>query len=201
MWPLLWIQGIAIAMDRADVLVLGALSGPTDAGVYSAAGRVASLVGFGLAAVNAWAAPMFSERHARGEHGRLQDLVRASSRMIFLFTLPVTLAVWILGPFLLGLFGTGFEHAYRSLVILTLGQLVAALVGPVGFLLPMTGSEGLAARILAGSAALNLALNFALVPILGMEGAAIATSAARIFQNFAMAVAVWRRIKIRTTIF
>jgi O-antigen/teichoic acid export membrane protein len=200
MTPIFAIQAITMSMDRADVLVLGTLSGQTEAGIYAAAGRVAALVGFGLAAVNAWAAPMFSERHTQGDHARLQELVRASSRLVFLFTLPATVGVWVLGRRLLGLFGPGFEPAFSSLVILTIGQLFAALAGPVGFLLPMTGGEAVAARILGASAALNLMLNFALVPQLGMEGAAAATSASRVIQNLAMAVAVWRRIRVRTTI-
>jgi O-antigen/teichoic acid export membrane protein len=201
MTSLFWIQLVAMAMDRADVLVLGLVAGPTEAGLYAAAGRVASLVGFGLAAVNAWAAPTFSERHARGEHERLQDLVRASSRLVLLFTLPAVIGVWVLGRQLLGLFGSGFEEALTPLIILTFGQFVAALTGPVGFLLPMTGSEALAARILAASAVLNLVLNVALVSHFGTIGAAIATSVARLVQNVAMAIAVWHRIRIRTTVF
>jgi O-antigen/teichoic acid export membrane protein len=200
MAPLLWIQGVAMAMDRADVLVLGTMVGATEAGIYSAASRIASLVGFGTAAVSAWAAPGFSERHARGDHDALQDLVRISARLIFLFTLPATIVVWVLGRWLLGLFGEGFEAAFPSLVVLTVGQLAAALVGPVGFLLPMTGGETTAAKILAVTAALNVGLNVALVPQFGMEGAAAASSAARIVQAAVMAIVVWRRIRIRTTV-
>jgi len=200
MVPLLWIQGIAMAMDRADVLVLGTIAGPTQAGVYSAASRIASLVGFGTAAVSVWAAPGFSERHAREDKAGLQDLVRIAARLIFFLTLPATIGVWVLGPFLLGLFGSGFESALHSLLILTFGQLVGALVGPAGFLLPMTGGELVAARMLAVCAGLNLVLNVALVPLLGMEGAAIGTSVARVVQAALLALAVWRRLEIRTTI-
>jgi Na+-driven multidrug efflux pump len=44
--------------------------------------------------------------------------------------------------------------------------------------------------------ALNVALNFILVPIMGLQGAAIATATAISIEAFALAVVIYRRLGI-----
>jgi O-antigen/teichoic acid export membrane protein len=85
------------------------------------------------------------------------------------------------------------------LVIMVAGQLVNALVGPVGLLLTMTGEQKAAVWILGVSAAVGIALGFLLIPTHGIVGAAWATTASRAGWNVAMAVAVWRRMGVRAT--
>ena len=49
--PLLLIAGMHIILKRTDIIMIGAIWGPDDAGVYSAASRISDLVVFGLIAV------------------------------------------------------------------------------------------------------------------------------------------------------
>ena len=67
--------------------------------------------------------------------------------------------------------------------------------------LSMTGHQNLTARILALGAVLNVLLNLVLVPRLGLEGGAVATTVALAAWN-AMAVwAVWSRLGLGATAF
>lgn len=106
---------------------------------------------------------------------------------------PIFLAIVILGPFLIGLFGVAeVGEAYTYLIILSLGQLANAFAGPVLNVLNMTGYEKSARNTMLVTAAANIALNALLIPIFGPLGAAIATSATMLVWNFWAGYLVWR---------
>lgn len=193
---LLLVVGLNLISSRLDVVMLGMLSGAREVGVYSAASRVADVITFGLACANAVAAPMIARLHATGRQQELQQLVRQAARGVFLFTLPVAFLVVVFGREILGLFGADFREGYTVLAVLVCGQLVNALAGPVGYLMMMTGHQHAAARIVAGTAALNLALNAALIPLLGMIGAAIATATSMVMLNLLMLRTVRLRLSL-----
>lgn len=198
--PLMLVNAMNMVLQRTDILLVGSLLGPEDAGVYAAAARIATVLVFGLTAVNAWAAPLIADLHARGDQEGLQRLVRLAARGIFGFTLPAAVGVVVFGRQLLGLFGPEFAAAYVPLVILAAGQMVNALAGPVGFLMTMTGRQDTAARILGVHAVLNVGLLALLVPPYGIVGAAAATGLTRASWNLVMALAVWRSMRLRATI-
>ena len=198
--PMLAIAGLNVVMQRADVLIVGAQLGTQAAGVYSAATKLALLVSFGLTAVNAWVAPAIADLHARGERAELQRVVRLAARGVTAFTLPVALGTVCAGGWLLGLFGPAFESGWAALSILCLGQLVNALLGPVGYLMTMTGNQSEAARILGVSALANVVLCALLTPRFGIVGAALGTAFAQVLWNVWMSVAVWRRLGVRATV-
>jgi O-antigen/teichoic acid export membrane protein len=198
--PLMVFNALFVIQERADVLLLGSLAGVTEAGLYAAASRVSGVIVFGLTAVNAWAAPLIADLHTRGDGPGLQRLVRLAAQGIFLFTAPLALFVAIFGVQILSLFGPDFADAYRALLVLAGGQLVNALVGPVGLLMTMTGRQGLAAGILGVHTLLAVVLNVLLIPRYGLEGAAVATSLSRVSWNLVMAFAVWRTMRLRATI-
>ena len=69
-----------------------------------------------------------------------------------------------------------FIHGYWPLVILTIAIMIRSSCGLVGALLNMTGNERVFSLITLFVAILNIILNSLLIPIMGMEGAAISTS-------------------------
>jgi O-antigen/teichoic acid export membrane protein len=196
--PLAWMDLVNAVIDRSDMLLVGALAGTPAAGVYSVASRVATVLTFGLVAGNAWAAPGFADLYARGDVVELQAFVRSVARVILLFTVPALAAVLVLGPFLLGLFGPEFRGGYSLLVVLALGHLLSALMGPVTYLTTMTGGQRDAAIVLTISGLIGAAGSWLLIPRMGPIGAAWAALAARAFWNVAMAVRLRQRTGLRT---
>jgi O-antigen/teichoic acid export membrane protein len=77
------------------------------------------------------------------------------------------------------------------------GILVRAATGPVDYLLAMNGHRRATVVILALSAGLNIALNFTLIPLLGMLGAALATTLAIAFSVTTAAIMAWMRLGAR----
>ena len=90
---------------------------------------------------------------------------------------------------MLGLFGDEFVAATGILLILSAGQVVFALSGPVLYILTMTAHEKTALHIMYVTASINIVGNAILIPLIGLHGAAIATASTTILWNI---IAVWR---------
>jgi O-antigen/teichoic acid export membrane protein len=198
--PLLLVDGMQILLKRTDIIMIGAILGSDDAGIYSAASRISNLVVFPLMAINAILAPMISELYRTGRGPELQRIIRLASRAIFMFTLVVSIILAVSSKFMLSLFGLNFTIAFVALLILLGGQVVNALAGSVGLIMTMTGHQNQAGAIIAASAAANITLNALLIPLLGLAGAAISTAFTMAFWNIAMFTFVKRRIGINSTI-
>lgn len=198
--PLLLVAGFQIALGQTDILVLGTVSGARDAGLYLAASKTALLVGYLLVAVNAVAAPLFSEFETKGDRAGLQRLATVSALWIFWPTLMVAVGLALLAPYVLGLFGPDFVVAEGALLILLVGQLVSAGCGSVGFLLSMTGHQNDLARVYGIVAVLNVAVCYAGVRAFGLNGAACATSISLIVWNVWLHQVTVKRIGVRASI-
>ena len=171
--PLGWMTFMGLFASRADPAIIGWLSGPEEAALFSLADRISSLLLFGLVAVNAIAAPLISELWATGKKEELQRVLSKAAVGIALYTLPLGAAILIAAPFVLPFFGPGFKATFTPLCWLVAGQSMNALAGSVGYLMTMTGNHRKAAQILTVAAVLKIGLNLVLVPIWGATGAAI----------------------------
>lgn len=182
--PLAMLAGLQLINAHTDIIMLGIIRSDEEVGVYRVVVQVATLVVFGLQAINQVLQPYFARLHAQGELDRLQRLVTYSARVILLLALPpVFVMVAFGGPLLEFLFGAEYRLGSLALAILALGQLVNAAMGSVGMLLNMTGHERDTVRGVAIAAATNVVLNLALIPPFGLEGAAAATAATLLIWN------------------
>jgi O-antigen/teichoic acid export membrane protein len=79
----------------------------------------------------------------------------------------------ILGRFLLGLLGAEFAVGYETILILALAQLIHAAAGPVIALLCVTGHQDHCPIVFGFGLFASVLLIFWLVPIYGIQGAAV----------------------------
>ena len=198
--PLFLIAGTYLINSQADTLMIGFLLDTTQAGIYVVASRVASLIGFGILAVNSIAAPMFASLYAQERMDEVQRILTLGTWGIMILALPVSLGLILWGKVLLGLFGSDFPAGYTALVILVIGQLVNASTGLVGSLMQMSGQQAMAFRVIGGSAIANIILNALLIPKWGIQGAAIATSVTTIAWSTILVYAAWRRLGVKAMV-
>jgi O-antigen/teichoic acid export membrane protein len=198
-FALFLISGSQAILARTDVLLIGIFLNVSDAGVYAVASRLATLVGFGITAINASLAPTIADLYAQKAHVELQRIVTFASRLVMLYAVPVMVVLWVGGRFLLGLFGAEFQRGYSVLLLLSAGQIVVALAGSVGFLLTMTGHHQLALRVIGATAVVNLGLNLLMIPKWGMQGAALATMLATACRSLTLTYFVQTRVGITAT--
>lgn len=200
--PLGLMASMMIINRQADILLLGLFVEEEQVGIYRVAAQGSMLVSFGLQAVNMVVAPQFARMYKKGNQERLQKLATMSSRAALASALPIALFYIFFGRWLLGsLVGEEYVSGTLPLVILTLGHVVNAGMGPVGYLLNMTGQEAVVTRNVGIAVMLNIIGNILLIPLLGMNGAATATAITFLIWNGLLAIALWKRLGINSTVF
>lgn len=166
----------ASAIERMDTILLGLLAGPDLAGIYSVAARLAILIGFATAAVNAMLGPMAAELIGRKDLDGLRQLLANGSLLNTGLSVVVVGGLLVMGPLLIRLFGSAFVEGADAMRILMIGQLVQAMVGGGGAMLAMSGRNGALAAVMAVSVVSHVLLCVLLIPPFGAIGAAIATA-------------------------
>ena len=199
--PLVMVAGLVGVIDQSDLVMVGLFLTPTDVAYYSGAVRSAALVIFFFDAIMSLAGPKIAELHARGDSRALQSLLAGVIPWIALPTLAVATVILLLGVPLLAMFGEGFVAAYPGLLCLATAHLICACMGPAAILLSMTGHQDDCAKAYGVAAVANVVLNALLIPILGILGAAIATSVAKVGINAWLLRVVHRVLGLRPSIF
>ena len=179
------------AFGFVDVLVLGFLVAPASVGLYFAATRIQQFVVFVHYAASAATAQRFTAAKARGDAAGLAALVRDQARWTLAATTLIGLGVIAAAPLLLGLFGPEFRAALPVVAILVAGSIGASVFGPGEDILTMLGGERLCAGITLAMLGLGAVLTLALVPWLGLPGAALAMALANVLRALAMAMGAW----------
>ncbi len=199
--PSIFVAGMSVVLNSTDRIMIGYMLGTDDAGIYSASTQTAQLVTFGLVAVNAILGPMISAMHSAGKILELQRLLFLAAWTVFTWNVLGSIVLLLFGPFVLALFGPAFGIGYMPMIIMLLSQTINVVCGSVGLLLSMTGHQSKVAKVLFFAAALNVTLNFFLIPAYGMNGAALSTAISMIFWNVIMLFIVHYSLHLNPTIF
>jgi O-antigen/teichoic acid export membrane protein len=174
-WPLA-LTGVAIGIyTRIDSVFLSLLHGDRQVGLYDAAYTFIHGLRQVPAALCLAALPMLT-RLVPEDRARLASTVGSIVRVGLGVGLPLVVLAWIGAELLLSLiYSAPYLPAARPLRIL-LGTIPLMLAdGAQSYLLIAAGRQRRLLGVTMLGAASNLALNLALIPPLGMEGAAIAT--------------------------
>ncbi len=162
-----------VALQRFDILVVGALRGPADAAVYAAATRFLILGLMFVRAIQQVMTPKISECLALDDERRAEMIYRTTTVWLTLVSWPIYLMAMLYAPLLLGIFGPGYERGATAVVILCAAMLVATACGPVDSVLLMGGRSMLSLFNTALALATNVGLDLLLVPEYGVTGAAL----------------------------
>jgi O-antigen/teichoic acid export membrane protein len=194
--PLFWSASLTLAMGWVSTIVLSRWGTTADVGIFSAASRTALLTSVMLTSVNSIAAPTFASLWRAGNMVELERTARGAGLLMTVLAAPVFL-VFVIAPHqVLHLFGDKFEAGAPALVILSAGQLINVATGSVSYLLMMSGNERAIRNSITVVLVGSVLLNIALVPRLGVLGAAIATATGVAAVNVINAVQVRRLLKI-----
>ncbi|MCM2475190.1 lipopolysaccharide biosynthesis protein [Rhizobium sp. CG5] len=188
--PIFLIEGFGFLLTNSDVVVVGFYLEPDQVAIYFAAAKTMALVQFVYFAVKAAAAPRFSAMMDERDLRPLAAFAGQTARWSFWPSLLVGLSVLAAGNLLLSLFGPTFTAGYSIMAILFAGSLSKALVGPGEVLLTMAGKQQLCVLLYVGALTANIGLNITLIPLYGLQGAALATAVAMMVEALLLHVAV-----------
>jgi O-antigen/teichoic acid export membrane protein len=185
--------------SKADILMLGFFGHTDKVGIYNIAVKLSSFVALPLLIVNQIIAPYISE-YFETKREQLASAIKKSIRIIFVIGSILFIVFILFGELALGYFGKEFQLGYYALLILSFGQVVNIFVGPVGNVLSMSKHEKIALKSMIVSTIINIILNLIMIPILNMEGAAIATFISLVYWNISQFILVKRKLKMNLSV-
>lgn len=179
---------------QINSILIGAYMGPTEVGIFAVAILFAQALTLIPNAIQRVTAPVMATLYGKGDVEGVKRLYYSTLHKSFLLTISCAAIIAVVAPFLISImFSEEYLASYAPLLILLMGHSLSASFSAVGSTLSSIGKVHIPFRIGAICAALNVILNILLIPYLGMNGAAIATTATMI-ASFIITVIVIRNL-------
>jgi len=175
----------------ADTLMVLALAGTAETGLYRTAVTLAMIGEVPAVAVNTMFQPVLAEMVQAKDPKQLRAVLRIVTRWMVILAAPVYLGVYVGIDVLLAAWKPEYASSGGALKILLWGQAAYVLTVPVNALIPMSGRAKLNLGNAGAAAILNIGLNAWLIPLHGIEGAATATGISL------AAWSAWRLVQVR----
>lgn len=192
-WPIAIVELFFLLFSYVDVLVLKQFAPAEDVAIYYAASKTLALVPVVHFAISATVTHRFSEYYSAGDLAQLDRFLRLAISLTFWPSLALMAALLAAGKPILGLFGSEFARGYTPMLILAVGLLARASVGPLERLLTVAGKWHACLFVHVGAFALNLLLCLWLIPSAGVAGAATASAVAMVAESILLFVmAKWQ---------
>ncbi len=180
-----------------DRLIVGHFRTPAETGIYQAVSQTSTVFVIILSAFAAIFMPIIADLYRKKEFDRLEELFRVSTKWGLYISLPVFIMLIIFPREVLTyVFDSRYVAGWLPLIILSIGQLVNVGTGAIGPVLVMTGHQKRWSILTGAALVINICLNWYLVPIYGLTGAAVST-AVSLSGLFILGVAqVWAVLRI-----
>jgi O-antigen/teichoic acid export membrane protein len=182
-WSFNWPRAIAsvsqIAIQRADIILIGVMISPSAAAVYTAATRFVVLGQFGLQAIQQVLQPQITHLMATDQMAVLSRVFKICSAWNVAIAWPIYLAIGCAPAVYLSVFGGTFaEQGRLTVIVMMLGMLVSVYSGPVDTLLLMAGRSTVSLVNSLVALTVDIGGCLLLIPVMGISGAAVAWAAA-----------------------
>lgn len=188
-----------------DVLLVGWLVGPLQAGIYATASRFVTTGALALQASRIAISPRLSRLLASDQTQSAERLYNGSTRAVVVSSWPLYLGLACFSPLVLRLFGHGFSHGATALTILSLAMLVDMATGNITTVLLMAGSSRWNLLNAGTGLTIDVIVDLLLIPHHGATGAAIGWATSIVTINvmaclevhFLMGLQIFDRANIR----
>lgn len=179
--------------------MVGSLVGSKAAGIFDIAFKASILANFTQLVISWPLAPAVADLYTRADKKGLQRLVTNSARVGLFGALAIAFVYIVFGRWVLLVFGKEFTKGTGILTVLTMGQLISVVAGPVIPLLNMTGYEKKAAEWIALGTVVNATLGCFLTLSFGTMGAAVSNVLSTVTWNFFLCLLVRKKLGINTS--
>jgi O-antigen/teichoic acid export membrane protein len=165
----------AWALALIDRIILSRLGSLSEVGQYAIANRLASLLMIGLSAFLFALTPFLLSTYS--QDAEQEKAARGRTLTYLTFILSFTgLVLTLFAKELIDLLAPRFDDAYKVVGPLMLGAIGYGIVSLLTTGFAIARKTGRQALLTLAAAALNIGLNFALIPPLGILGAGLATA-------------------------
>ena len=180
MRPVMILLASSIATDiytMLDSVMLEYYYGETNVGYYSNAVKIVRMTYTVVIALVAVFYPRISMCYKQKDYETGNALINRGTQILLLLALPCVAGLMATSGYVVPLlFGKAFDPAISTLRILSILILIFSIAYFLGhIILTATGMEKMILRATVTGAVVNVCANFALIPVLKQDGAAIAS--------------------------
>jgi len=162
--------------QNIDVVLIGHYMTETDAGIFRIMYQFSMLAGLAAISVKAVLYPKFSAWNEKKQYENITDGLRGGTSLSLMLAIPIFFSFLILGYDFIGIFyGAAYVPGVPALFLLSFIQIVTVFMYLQGICLNAVSHPRYAFLSIAAGIAANVGLNVLLIPMYGMEGAALAT--------------------------
>lgn len=165
---------VEIVLEWVDVVIVGIFASPAEAGVYAVVSRCVRAGEIVQQAARIAVGPAISAAAARGDQALMSRLYGVVTAAMVWAAWPFYAVLAVFAEPVLSIFGAGFAEGVTSLRVLAGAMAVATAAGAVQSVLLMAGRSSWQLADKSGALVLDVVLTLALVPVWGIEGAAVA---------------------------
>jgi len=198
------IFGFSISIGKISFMVMKSLDIPililffdySNVGVYSVADTVSSVL-FSMTAFSLPILSSMSEAWTKKDNTLIEKYVKISVKYPLLLGLPLTIIIFALAePIVVGIYGIAFQGAVLPLQILIIGTFLLMFGRTLSSILIGIGKAKLSGMLLAGAATQYIISLFILVPIFGLDGAAISLTLTGVTSLISIPIFIRRHLKV-----
>jgi O-antigen/teichoic acid export membrane protein len=191
--PLLLAGGLDFLMHNIDTFMIGYFLTSERVGIYNVSYQLGTFAIFFLAAGGYLLPPMLAKLDSDGKTTQMDALYRTITKWIVFASAPVVFLLFVYPSELIALlFGTQYTEGAIVLQILVLGTFLQLSMGSASGALASLGHNRLVLYSISFGALVNVVLNVALIPVLGILGAGIATISSLIVRDSVNSLALYR---------
>lgn len=195
--PLMLMTAMMMVLTNLDIFFLSYFQSPSDIGVYNVIYPLAELLTMTLSGFSFIFLPLFSRLETEGNLSDMQHIYQVVTKWILLLTLPGLFFFVLFPGIAIGItFGWEYEEGAIALVILSIGFVSHAVLGPNMNALTAIGRTRLVMYSNLIAAGINVILNYLLIPEFSYTGAAVATSASYFLLNVMYSAFLYRKTSI-----
>jgi O-antigen/teichoic acid export membrane protein len=166
----------ALGLKSLDVIFLGKFKPLNFAGIYTIAAFIPTIIEAPLNALDRIVTGAVAHSHAGGKNEELKSVFYKSVKYLSLIGGLLFVGVNTNIIYLLNLVGQSYTQGVEVVYIISLGSLITMFGGSSNALLIYTSKPWQGAVMLLGLVVVTIICNMLLIPLLGMNGAALSTA-------------------------
>jgi O-antigen/teichoic acid export membrane protein len=194
--PLFLTGFLVFFVNKTDTFMIGYFLGDADVGIYNIALRIGTMSGFVLTAFNTTFAPMISNLYEQDKMKELASIYKIITKWALTINLIAFSLFVLFSEEIMLFFGQEFTSGAYALIFIGVGQIANVMVGPAGYLNTMTGKPQYALYTNIIVLILNITLNYLMIPIYGINGAAIASALSVSIANIIRLILLYKNLHI-----
>jgi O-antigen/teichoic acid export membrane protein len=164
--------------SRVDIIILGIFQTDQVVGIYSLAALLVEGISLVTVALLVNINPIITATYFRNDRREFKAIITDTIKYSYIMMIILAVLSCAMYPFFIMIFMSPFMDSWPLFCILMAGLTASAGYFPLRILFSQTGHPGLQTLFFSLVLVSNITLNLALIPALGMYGAALATGIA-----------------------